>query len=238
MLNYCVNIQTCPFSCLLFERLLFLLLFQSLSHLHNTCGLTEGGRREGKREGGREGGTKVSQTKDKRKGTFESLCNCSPLVHQFIFSTTSHTHLHTHSQSYKHPHTLIYQVRPKMGKLTIDYQKLHDAFFKYVHESTNMIIWVVFPQELSCPTSCVWLSHSRIILEWDLAHACVYMYIIFRPELLMSDLQVADKAQDVHPWRPVLWGGLVYFELCTLNLQVTNAYFSFHWPSHFSLTQM
>ena len=22
------------------------------------------------------------------------------------------------------------QVRPKMGKLTIDYQKLHDAFFK------------------------------------------------------------------------------------------------------------
>ena len=32
---------------------------------------------------------------------------------------------------------------------------------------------------------------------------CV-MYIIFRPELLMSDLQVADKAQDVHPWRPVL----------------------------------
>jgi len=45
----------------LFERLLFLLLFQSLSHLHNTRGLTEGGReeggrREGRREGGEEGG--------------------------------------------------------------------------------------------------------------------------------------------------------------------------------------
>ena len=57
MLNYCVNIQTCPFSCLLFERLLFLLLFQSLSHLHNTCGLMDGGRREGGEEGRRKGRT-------------------------------------------------------------------------------------------------------------------------------------------------------------------------------------
>ena len=24
------------------------------------------------------------------------------------------------------------RVRPKMGKLTIDYQKLHDAFFRYI----------------------------------------------------------------------------------------------------------
>jgi len=30
----------------LFERLLFLLLFQSLSHLHNTCGLDEVGKVE------------------------------------------------------------------------------------------------------------------------------------------------------------------------------------------------
>ena len=51
MLNYCINFQTYPFSCLLFERLLFLLLFQSLSHLHNTCSLMEGGREGGMDEG-------------------------------------------------------------------------------------------------------------------------------------------------------------------------------------------
>jgi len=28
---------------------------------------------------------------------------------------------------------LLMQVRPKMGKLTIDYQKLHDTLFRYVH---------------------------------------------------------------------------------------------------------
>ena len=55
--NNCINFQTYPFSCLLFERLLFLLLFQSLSHLHNTCGLMDGGRREGGREERRKGGT-------------------------------------------------------------------------------------------------------------------------------------------------------------------------------------
>ena len=66
------------------------------------------------------------------------------IVHCYFISSSfppHHTHiLHTHVQSHKRPRTLIYQVRPKMGKLTIDYQKLHDAFFKYVHESTNMII--------------------------------------------------------------------------------------------------
>ena len=53
-MNDRIDFQTCPFSCLLLERLLLLLLFQSLSHLHHSCGLMEG-RREGGEGGGREG---------------------------------------------------------------------------------------------------------------------------------------------------------------------------------------
>ncbi len=48
------------------------------------------------------------------------------------------------------------RIRPKMGKLTIDYQKLHDAFFKFqtkpkmsshgelYYEVSNFIIWFCF----------------------------------------------------------------------------------------------
>lgn len=33
------------------------------------------------------------------------------------------------------------RARPKLGKIDIDYQKLHDAFFKYVNEYFYFILF-------------------------------------------------------------------------------------------------
>ena len=48
------------------------------------------------------------------------------------------------------------RVRPKMGKLTIDYQKLHDAFFK-------------------------WQTKPRMTIHGDLYYEVQYIYIIIYP---------------------------------------------------------
>jgi len=96
-----------------------------------------------------------------------------------------------------------------MGKLTIDYQKLHDAFFKYVHESTNMIICVIFTV---MSNSMGVMSHSRIILEWDFARACVSCtsFSDLNSSCLIYRWQTKPK-MSIH--------GDLYYEVgwCTLN---------------------
>ena len=46
------------------------------------------------------------------------------------------------------------RVRPKMGKLTIDYQKLHDAFFKW-QTKPKMSIHGDLYYEVCCVCVCV-----------------------------------------------------------------------------------
>ena len=60
------------------------------------------------------------------------------------------------------------RVRPKMGKLTIDYQKLHDAFFKWQTKPKMSIHGDLYYEvrHLSLSLSfCPSLSHERLPLD-------------------------------------------------------------------------
>lgn len=63
------------------------------------------------------------------------------------------------------------KVRPKMGKIDIDYQKLHDAFFKWqtkpkltIHGDLYYEVWEVWEWR---PGRQGWaLGHSSVTLGW------------------------------------------------------------------------
>ena len=72
------HLWTDPLSCLLLQTLSLLLLLQSLSHLHDPCGLGEGGGREGGGEGGKSERGKVRREGEggrEREGGRKSTSN-------------------------------------------------------------------------------------------------------------------------------------------------------------------
>lgn len=55
------------------------------------------------------------------------------------------------------------RVRPKMGKLTIDYQKLHDAFFKWQTKPRMTIHGDLYYEVQSVYVSlCLMYTHCRV----------------------------------------------------------------------------
>ena len=60
------------------------------------------------------------------------------------------------------------RVRPKMGKLTIDYQKLHDAFFKWQTKPKMSIHGDLYYEVKGCLLLRYLVSLSSGVINWQL----------------------------------------------------------------------